>query len=134
MKATQLFAFVLVITFVSCDKPVENVQYTSPSIELFHCADTSTNGNSIRICFDSLIRDSRCPLNANCIWQGEATVKLSLEVNGRKESFQLSTLNMLPTYRNDTTISGYKVKLLSVTPYPGDQSESPYRVQVSVSN
>jgi hypothetical protein len=133
MKAMSLFIFVLLITIVSCDKPVENVQYTSPFIELYHCADTSINGNSIRICFDSMVRDSRCPLNVNCVWQGEATIKLSLEVNGRKQTFQLSTLNT-PAYRNDTTIAGCKIKLLSVTPYPGSRSESPYQVQVSISN
>ena len=116
---------------VSCDKPVEERQYQFP-LELYHCADTSINGSNLRICFDSLY-DSRCPVNMECIWQGEAIVKLSLQVNGQKQNFKLSTLNAFPNFRNDTTVLDYRVKLLSVTPYPGDNSQSPHKVELLVS-
>jgi hypothetical protein len=131
---TVLFSLAaFLITFISCDKPVEETQYQFPVIEINHCADTTINGNVVRICFDSLIRDSRCPINANCVWQGEATVKLSLQIgNGQSQSFQLSTFNNPPAFRNDTIVSGHKIKLLSVSPYPGDETTTPYRIQISV--
>jgi hypothetical protein len=126
-------SIVLFITFVSCDKPIEENQYRLPFIELYHCADTNVNGRTIRLCFDSLVSDSRCPLNANCVWMGEATVKLSLQAEGEKRSFNLSTFNHPPAFRSDTTVSGYRIKLRSVTPYPGDHSNTPYRVEVLIS-
>jgi len=117
---------------ISCDKTLDRTQYQFPIVELNHCRDTTINGRTVQICFDS-VNDSRCPANMECIWQGEATVKLSLHTDGISQSFKLSTLNRPPVVRNDTTISGYKIKLLSVSPYPGlDNSNTPYRVELSV--
>lgn len=123
----------LFITFTSCDKTLERKEYQFPFIELNHCADTTINGQTVQICFDSLISDSRCPANAECVWQGESTVKLSLHSAGVQQSFKLSTFSNPPTFRSDTTISGYKIKLLSVSPYPGLSQQSPYKVELSVS-
>jgi hypothetical protein len=123
----------LLIAFTSCNKTMEEKQYQFPFIELNHCADTTINGQSFQICFDSLVSDSRCPANVECIWQGEATVKLSVQGGGLHQSFKLSTFNNLPVFRNDTTLSGYKIKLLSVSPYPGLDPQLPYTVKLSVS-
>jgi hypothetical protein len=122
----------LFVGFISCDKPVEETLYQFPFIEINHCADTTINGQTVQICFDSLISDSRCPANAECIWQGESTVKLSLHTTGVQQSFKLSTFNNPPTFRNDTTISGYRIKLVSVSPYPGDNARTPYLVELSI--
>jgi hypothetical protein len=46
--------------------------------------------NKLTICLDSLIADSRCPANANCIWAGNATVRLSFN---HKESNFIFDLN-----------------------------------------
>jgi hypothetical protein len=131
---TGLF-FGLIFMFVSllcCNKPADERQYRFPIIELNHCGDTSIDGQTLQICFDALLSDSRCPINAVCVWQGEATVKLSLHANGTEKSFKLSTINNPPTFRNDTTISGYKIKLVSVSPYPGSDPHTPYRIELSV--
>ena len=126
-----LFAL-LVFAFAACTKyQKDNLDFT---IERYHCANTKINGETIRVCFDSLVSDSRCPANANCIWSGEATVKLSIQRNRQTQSFKLSTLNATPIFRNDTTVFGYHVKLLSVTPYPGENSQDPYRVELSITN
>ena len=133
MQAIFSSLLVLAIALISCDKPVEEIVYHFPVIEINHCGDTLINGQTVQICFDSVISDSRCPANANCVWQGESTVKLSMHMAGVQQSFKLSTLNSPPTFNNDTTISGYKIKLLSVFPYPGLNPQSPYIVQLSVS-
>jgi hypothetical protein len=132
MRTTLFSLFIFTVVLISCDKPVEETQYHFPVIELYHCADTSINGQTIQFCFDS-VYDSRCPANMQCIWQGEVTVKLSLQIGtNQKQSFKLSTLNNPPAFRNDTTISGYKIKLLTVSSYPGNNSHSAYKVELSV--
>ena len=134
MRLIIFSTLVLLIAFTSCDKTLEQKEYKFPFIELNQCADTTIEGQTIQFCFDS-VYDSRCPLNMECFWAGEATVKLSLRIGtSQKQSFKLSTLNSSPAFKNDTTISGYKIKLLSVSPYPGDKSNSPYKVELSVTH
>jgi len=99
MRAILPSLLVLAITLISCGKPVEERVYQFPFIEINHCGDTVLNGQTVQICFDSLLSDSRCPANANCVWQGEATVKLSLHSAGVQQSFKLSTLNSPPTLK-----------------------------------
>lgn len=131
MRIIAFLGCVLLVTFFSCDKNLEGKEYHFPFVELNHCSDTTFEEHPVQICFDS-VYDSRCPANVECIWQGEAAVKLSLHTEGIQQSFKLSTLNSPPTFKNDTTISGYKIKLVSVSPYPGDHSTAPYRVQLSI--
>ena len=123
--------FLLLAVFFACDKPVIEKQYNYFALELHHCITTNIQGADVNICMDS-VHDSRCPLNVECIWAGEATVNFSLQTHGLKQSFKLSTFNNPPYFRNDTTILGYKIKLLSVTPYPGSNSQDPYKAELSI--
>lgn len=133
MRTILFFGLVVMFSLlISCDKPVEETQYHFPVVQLNHCADTAVNGQTIQFCFDS-VYDSRCPANMECIWQGEVTVKLSMQIGtNQKQFFKLSTLNHPPVFRNDTTISGYKIKLVKVSPYPGDDTNGPYTAELFV--
>jgi hypothetical protein len=133
MKAKTFYLIpVLVTLLISCAKNTVMQQQQYPFVEINQCAQTTINNTSINICFDSLISDSRCPINAICVWQGEATVQFSMTVNGQQQTFKLSTADMLPQFRNDTTVFGYHVRLVDVKPYPGDPSQSPKTAEVSI--
>lgn len=72
--------------------------------------------NQTYICFESVVGDSRCPDGAECIWAGDAKVKLKyLRSNDDPLYF---TLNTNPAFTNDTIIDGYKYSLLNLYPYP----------------
>lgn len=59
--------------------------------------------------------DSRCPINANCVWEGDADVRLSHRVGqGPDVSFTLR-VNRAP---RDTVIGVTRIALDSLTPYP----------------
>jgi hypothetical protein len=137
MKAISFLGFfALAAAFVSCNKPAESIPNTTidpqnVKIELYTCAELTGSNSPSRICFDS-VTDSRCPLTMECFWAGEVTVTLSLKAKDQKRSFQLSTLNAPPYKRQDTTISGNHFKLISVTPYPGDGSQNPYKLELSI--
>ncbi len=74
--------------------------------------DTLFNySENIWLSFDSLITDSRCPLNIYCKWEGNAQV--SFIFNSKK--FDLNTYRY---FTNDTTILNYHIKLINVFPYP----------------
>jgi len=70
---------------------------------------------NISIELDSVTEDSRCPVNVECIWAGNARAKFILNSNNRPSGFSLNTSTV---FRNDTIISGYDIKLIELKPYP----------------
>lgn len=74
--------------------------------------------------FDSVITDSRCPKDVQCIWQGIATVKLLIGNKTEQHAFNLSTINFKEN-KTDTTLLGYKVELVNLDPYPGSKNADP---------
>ncbi len=61
------------------------------------------------------VQDSRCPVGAQCIWAGEATVELTGAKDSKEFAVALSSLDRRSVKLDD---SGYSLELLSVTPYP----------------
>lgn len=70
------------------------------------------------ITLDSIFDDSRCPTGVQCIWEGNAKVKLTLSYGGKKFTTILDIQPNSNYYTNDVTIEGYKVKLQKLSPYP----------------
>lgn len=86
------------------------------------CKETRLDGRKVKLCLDK-IEDSRCCTFCYCVWQGVATASFTLKLNNQNISFQLHTLDNPSPYKMDTTIMGYNIKLLKITPYPGESSE-----------
>ena len=119
MKPFLITTFVALTALIhSCSKSIDLNEGTA-ELRLKQCATGILNGDDLKLCFDKVVEDSRCPANAMCIWQGAATVKLNFTKNGETHSFNLSSLTMPPTYTKDTIISGYKIEFLNLLPYPG---------------
>jgi hypothetical protein len=68
---------------------------------------------NLRITFTSVAEDSRCPVDVQCAWAGNA--KLNLEVRRSKKKFISAALNTTLEPR-EIDYKGYKIKLLRVTP------------------
>jgi len=90
----------------------------------------SIRSERVTISFERLLGDSRCPIDAICIWEGEALVALSIEERGRPAfSFELSTR------APQTTVSSYRITLRGVTPAPRSNvriDPRSYRVELVV--
>jgi hypothetical protein len=109
-----------VLSFVnSCSKSGIELKEGTLNVGLKKCADGKISGDKLSLCFESLISDSRCPANAMCVWQGTAVAKFSLTKNDERISFELATINMSPNYHKDTTLMGYKIEFVDLSPYPG---------------
>ena len=123
MKSILVIGIVAITGFFySCSKSGIDLKEGNVEIALKECADGKVSGNNHSLCFDELISDSRCPANAMCIWQGTAVAKFSLTKNNQKYSFVLSTVAMPGTYNKDTTMFGYKIEFVNLSPYPGTVS------------
>lgn len=72
-------------------------------------------GSKLKIKFASLVEDSRCPTDTNCIDAGNAriTIKVS-KLNGTAQTFELNT-NSAPQF---VIFAGYKIKLTDLNPPP----------------
>jgi len=104
--------------FYTCAKPIGEGVESNFEVSLYQCRAVPSNNQTL-ICFDSLLTDSRCPVNAVCGMIGYAAVKFSLTSNGATHSFKLSTLDMPGLFSRDTILGGYQIEFMHLEPYPG---------------
>jgi len=67
--------------------------------------------------------DSRCPLGAQCIWEGEAVV--FLKVSSASSSADITLTNP----GADTTLFGHRIEFVDLKPYPeeGKKKKAKYK-------
>jgi hypothetical protein len=131
MNQMKLFLSILLFTtltaFVnSCSKSSvtgDNLKEGTIELKFSDCEKGNIAGEDLKLCFEAVVSDSRCPANAVCIWQGAATATFSFTKNGDNHRFNLSTLTLKPIYTKDTIIAGYKIEFLDITPYPGTTAD-----------
>jgi hypothetical protein len=121
-----LFYFLIALFSFSCEKESSS-RFIMDENE---CKETRLNGRKVELCLDKT-EDSRCCTLCYCVWQGVATASFTLKLNNQNIAFQLHTLDDPSPYKTDTTIMGYNIKLLRVTPYPGESSE-PKKAEVVI--
>jgi hypothetical protein len=109
---------VMILMAHSCSKKDVVLKEGIIEIGVQKCAEGNIGGEGLILCVDSLLEDSRCPSDVVCVWSGRAVVKFSLTKNAQTYPFVLSTLNQPNYYKKDTIISGYKIELINVYPYP----------------
>ena len=75
-------------------------------------------GERLRVTFDHVAEDSRCPEGVNCIWAGNAKVKLKLRKGRRRSSMLTLNTGVDP---KQAAYRGYEVKLVKLDPYPKEK-------------
>ncbi|MBK7105639.1 MAG: hypothetical protein IPH62_10185 [Ignavibacteriae bacterium] len=88
---------------------------------------------NISIQFTELVGDSRCPIDAICVWEGDAEIKFRFSKNNSFEDFTLHT--SINYFNADTLLFGYRIELVEVFPYPQINIEIPskdYKVKIKI--
>lgn len=67
----------------------------------------------IRIRFDTVPDDSRCPADVQCVWAGNATVRLTVDSSGKAALVDLKTSVAQPG-----SAFGTRIELRRLGPYP----------------
>jgi len=75
----------------------------------------SIEGNGIRLRFEGVTGDSRCPADAVCIQGGDAIVKVQASGDGGPASLELHTGD---SSRASATYGAVRVTLVELQPYP----------------
>jgi hypothetical protein len=86
------------------------------SIPLNGCITEIKGTDTVRVCFDEVLIDCRCPSNVTCVWAGFASVQLTITVNGTTETHVLATMIGPDT----AVVNGYEIKFVDLLPYPKD--------------
>lgn len=123
-KHMRILYATLLILLIACKKTNDTLPDQS-TIALGNCMLKNFGQGPVSLCFDSLLSDSRCPANAMCVWQGEASGKFTFSFQNQQVKFRLSTLIHTPYFTNDTTIAGYRIRLVDIQPYPGMPPATP---------
>ena len=131
MKNTLLMITALIwIGFSACSKSKTDQAACTGGATTFQgnepfflCYGTSAKGQdgniTLKVQFDEVFEDSRCPNDVVCVWQGRVDVGISCTIGNftTSDTLRLGGLDGPPT--SDSTIfQGYKIKLLKVDPYP----------------
>jgi hypothetical protein len=133
MKYFVIVILTISILFFSCKKTTEQTAQNI-NVTINNCNTISTDANSnFSICYDSLLKDSRCYEPALCIWKGEVAVQLSFKQNNSVIPFKLSdSPNINNNPPNDTTINSVHIKLIDVLPHPFSNQNSEKKVLLEV--
>lgn len=72
----------------------------------------------LSVSFDKIVSDSRCAINARCVWEGVAIVNATVSnTTGERKTLKLSTINFEDVNRAEEAF-GQRIRLLDVLPKP----------------
>jgi hypothetical protein len=95
-------------------------------------ASAKVPDTNITVFFEEVVEDSRCPTGANCIWEGDAAVKIRLDIPNTSPSRY--TLHTNKQFVREIEHGGVLILLVAVTPYPTADAaprRNEYRITLS---
>lgn len=96
-----------------CGQPTLSMAALGQEFELAPTGIASISGTALRVTFERVIGDSRCPLGAQCVWAGSAAVRVV--VSDASVELWRGTLNSGQDPKS-IVVQGYELALVSVTP------------------
>jgi len=112
-----LFAIILILfggVFFTANAQATGRGATSVLFDIKQGDTEKIPASRLKIKFLSVVEDSRCPQGTQCIWAGNAKIKLRVTDHGRSRIFDLNTAKGARTY----SFRGYQIKLVKVSPTP----------------
>jgi hypothetical protein len=95
--------------------------------------EAGITGENLRISFEDVIEDSRCPLDVNCIWEGRASIQVQLTYFDTTYSVILNEPGL--TDHAEDSFRDYSLSF-HLEPYPGEAeniSREDYFLRLTVS-
>lgn len=117
----QVIAIAAAIALFSSFLPAEAQGVTAElgePFELMFGQDASIESEDITVRFDSVVEDSRCPSDVVCIQQGQATIMISVEIEGTDAGQHMLTNGADESKSVATFGRQYSVRMTDLQPYP----------------
>jgi hypothetical protein len=120
MRLALFSCLVFVTACVSSAGPVRPVAAVAGKPFLLALGESVTvNGGIFAIDFLSVSEDSRCPVNTQCVWEGNARISLKVWEYTRARELELNTNGRFPTRATvGENTSGITVELRGLEPAP----------------
>lgn len=111
---SRVVIVVAALVAAACLNPSSPDAVTGTPFEL-KAGAAATLPDGARLTFEKVSGDSRCPMDANCVWAGDATVAISLARSG-----SAAESRELHTQPNGSQIAygNYVIKLTALAPSP----------------
>ena len=77
----------------------------------------TVNGANVRLTFDRVSEDSRCPTDVSCVWEGDAVVVLEVKVEAEEATREVHTQGDGSRSRT-APVGDYVVTLVRLEPVP----------------
>jgi hypothetical protein len=75
----------------------------------------AVEGERLTVSFDSVLADSRCPTGADCIWSGNAKIRLKVSKPGHESAVVELHTHLEPKQKS---YLNYECRLIALKPYP----------------
>lgn len=111
--SVSLLNVVILLAFMSCKK--EPAPLNENQIPINKCQAFNRDGKLLTCCLEAVIEDSRCPIDVVCFWQGIAVARFAVSTQNTDHIITLATTKF-PPYNSDTTIAGFKIEFISLSP------------------
>ena len=99
------------------------------TVSLYMGQQKSVDGGQITISFLSVVDDSRCPVNVQCVWAGNAKIKIAIaQRRSRPQTFELNSA-LEPRTIN---AFGYEIGFGDLTRKPVGMGRMPMRPMVTL--
>jgi len=116
MKKFLLIFFAMLIA--GCTLPSDSNGAVNSDLTLRYGESKNLPGEDIRVTFEKVLEDSRCPVGVTCVWEGNAKIRLSLlELDIRSAGELNSNVKIDP---DSLLLAGYMFRIKSLDPYPVD--------------
>ena len=113
-SAFRRIAIVLLLV-AGCSSPTQPDRVPKDEPFDLRIGETALTTDEVRIRFDAVRSDSRCPMDALCVRAGEAVIALTLSRTGEvPEGRELDTTPA----RSSTTFLNFSITLSQLQPYP----------------
>ena len=89
------------------------------------------SGNGVRITFKQVQEDSRCPVDVQCVWAGDAKIQLTISRDGAPDDVKV--ISLTPP-NNETTSGDLRIRFMGLAPVPrqADAGKREYVAQLVV--
>ena len=84
--------------------------------------DEEFGAGSVTITPVEVLEDSRCPINARCVWAGQVRIRAQVERGGQETLVELTSGEAMPVYSGSLTLSQVWPAVTTQEPISGPEA------------
>lgn len=118
-----------VVCLIVCSAGSAKAQESAPSNEIKLRVGQQIRVGELMLQFLSVTQDSRCPENTNCVWAGNASIKLKIKKGKRPSDVVVLNTTTEPT---SIVYGARKIRLEDLLPHPREGANPQHNSHIVV--